>query len=105
MRLSTHLQVISVNFDCLVDKLRSTNAACFVDVFGHAVAGNIHPAQLPEELVGAGVVMSGDKALQLGGQRLGVVGTGGSQRIFAWARQLTESLFAGKINETGISLA
>ena len=57
-------------------KFRSTVAAGTVNVFGHTVSGNVHLTQPPEDLLGAGVVVLGDEALQLGNQILGFPGCG-----------------------------
>ena len=51
-------------------KFRCSCPADLVDIFSHAVPGNVHLPQILEDLLGAGVVMLGDKALQLGGQGL-----------------------------------
>ena len=52
-------------------------AADTLDVLGHAVPGNVHLAQTAEDLIGAGVVVLGDEALQLGDQCLGFFRCGG----------------------------
>ena len=64
----------AVNLDCLMGKVRGAFSSGFVNVFGHAVTGDIHLPQTPENLLGAGIVMLCDEALQLGYQCLGFAG-------------------------------
>lgn len=60
----------AVDLDCFVDKQCGAFAADTLDIFGHAVTGDIHLSQTSENLFGAGVVMLRDEILQLGDQCL-----------------------------------
>ena len=67
----------AVNFNRLMGKFCGAFPACFIDIDGHGVPGNVHLSEPTENLLGAGVIVLGDEALQLGNQSLGFLRCGG----------------------------
>ena len=57
-------------------ELRRSGAPGGVNVFRHAVTGNVHLPQTLQNFLGAGVIVVRDEALQLGDQRLCALGSG-----------------------------
>ena len=81
-----------------MDEGGSASAARFVDIFGHAVPGDVHLSQPPEDLFGAGVVVLRNETLELGYQRLGFGVSGGAVADGAELRENIHQRVAGGLH-------